>query len=74
MLSDFIQRLKDYINSGLFNSDQIYELYKGIDDGLSNEQLEYIAKPGYFSDVMHMVRKGFIYGFSVEEASLLTKE
>ena len=63
----FMQKCKD---SGEFNNFQMQEICWGFEDGLTMEQVEFLAKPKFNENQMCQIRYGFEEGLTMEEVKL----
>ncbi len=59
--------IKQCEESEQFDYNQMYEIEKGFEDGLSLEQVQLYAKPEFDDDQMEEIREGLSSGLSIEQ-------
>jgi hypothetical protein len=66
-------KIKSYVELK-FNGDQIYQIRRGFENGLSDKQVELYAKPEFEDDQMRAIRSGFEEdGLTIEQAKVFAK-
>ena len=62
-----IKSYEDYVNSGLYNDDQLSQISFGFENGLTPDQIDIYAKPAFAWYKMHEILWGFKDGLTLDQ-------